>query len=68
MYDASGKAGPNLILWRGASGGDNITVITEDAFRSSVSNYEGSSWQMKLVWAGLAAPTVFVLWKYFSGQ
>lgn len=68
MYDATGEAGPGLVLWKGVSGDDNITVITEDAFKSSVSNYEKSSRAMKAVWAGLAVPSIYALWHYFGGQ
>ena len=65
MYDATRRAGPDVVLWRGVSGNDNITVITEDAFKFSISKYEGSRKVMKTVWSGLGYQVLIALLLYF---
>jgi hypothetical protein len=68
VYDATGKADPDVVLWRGVSGDENITVITEDAFRTALSKYEKMSGSVKVVWTGVAVPAFFVLWCYLKGS
>jgi hypothetical protein len=62
VYDATGEAGPDVVFWRGISDDDNITVITERAFKASISHYKRRSEAMKKVWLGLLPPVLAILW------
>lgn len=66
MYDAAGTAGPDVVLWRGSSRDDNITVITTSEFKNSVANYERRSEAMKRIWLGLLPAVAAALWSFFA--
>jgi hypothetical protein len=66
VYDATGAAGPDVVLWKGSSGDYNITVITTRAFEASVADYEKSGDAMKMIWLGFVPPVLAILWNLFT--